>query len=61
VKNWEIWKSANVRYNEESKPTQKDYATCTKLHRRYETRKEANRVSKEMKRQGILCCVRKRA
>ena len=60
MKKWEIWKSKRIQIGKDDKPTQKDYKACDTLHRRYETRSEANKVIKEMKRQNILCCVRKR-
>ncbi len=58
VKKWEIWKSPKLVFT--GKVTQKMYKDCTKLHKRYKTRKEAEKVSSIMKTQGVFCCVRKR-
>ena len=58
MKKWEIWKSPKLVFT--GKVTQKMYKDCTELHKRYLTRKDANRVSSIMKKQGIFCVVRKR-
>jgi len=60
MKPWEIWKSVR-RFDGKRRLTTKDTATCTKLHHRYPTKKEAERVARTMKRQGIICRVTKRA
>lgn len=60
TKQWEIWKSAYHRFNGKRKLTRKDFQFCLNLHRRYHTRAVSSKVCSEMKRQGIVCVVRKR-
>ena len=75
MKKWEIWKSAkpftwrtrkiNLKQTpkglvEDRTLTKEERERCNKLHRRYLTRAEARRVCVDMKRQNIVCCVRKR-
>jgi len=59
MKMWEIWKSAKMN-TEGRKLLPADYVGCIRLHKRYKTKAEATRVAADMKRQGRVCCVRKR-
>ena len=61
MRKWEIYKSVTTSFNGIRRLTSKDTKACTTLHKRRESRTEAYRIVNEMKRQGIVCCVRQRA